>query len=206
MTGFFERDLTGFRFAETMHGDTIQRVAYRELGDASRWAELVWINDLVHPYITDDAELASDRVLLSGGTLIVPAAKAFLGASIDPALVFDTDCVLRKGFLEADESGDFQVVAGRDNLKQQLTHRIMTDKGALMFHPEYGCSIRRILGVVNGPTAALLGAEYVKSAMLSDQRVSDVSRTAAEVVGDVINISAEVRTISGRSVDLQATI
>lgn len=202
----FDRDLTGYRYAEILHGDSIQRLAYRELGDASRWQELVWINDLLPPYITSEPAQASKRVLLAGGVIVVPAARAIVGAQTDPDKVFDIDCRLRKGLLEADESGDIQIISGRENLKQQLVHRVETDKGALLFHPEYGCSIRRILGVINGPTAAILGAQYVKSALLSDFRVSEVTKSAAEVVGDVTRIEAEITPISGRSVDIEASV
>jgi phage baseplate assembly protein W len=202
----FERDLPGYRYAETHHGDTIQRVAYRELGDANRWPELVWINDLLPPYITDDPQRASDRVMLSGAPIIIPAARAMFSADVDPYKVFDTDCLLRSGLLEAAEDGDFSIISGRENLKQQLIHRIITDKGALLFHPEYGCSVRRLLGVVNGPTAALLAAEYVKAALLSDDRVMQVNRAVARVEGDQIAVDAEIQPISGRQVDLQVSI
>lgn len=200
----FDRELTGYRYASTNHGDTIQQIAFRELGDASRWAELVWINDLLPPYITDDPDKASGRVLLSGKQIVVPAVTApSVAAEIDPYKVFETDCRLRSGLLESDGAGDFQIVEGRENLRQQLTHRIVTDKGALIYHPAYGCDVRRLIGVVNGPTAALLGEQYVTAALLSDFRVAEVTRSSAEVSGDRIAIDAEVRPISGRPVDIQ---
>lgn len=198
----FDRALTGYRYAEILHGDTLQRIAFRELGDATRWAELAWINDLIPPYITDDPIQASARVLLSGGALVVPGTKEIASAEIDPYRVFEADCLVNKGLLEADDAGDFAVVGGRENLKQQLEHRIATDKGALLYHPEYGCSVRRLLGVVNGPTAALLGREYVRSALLSDFRVAEVTRSVAEVNGDRLSVDAEVQPISGRPVDI----
>ena len=201
----FDRELGGFRYAELQHGDTLQKVAYRELGDARRWAELAWINNLIPPYVTDYPEFASDRVLLTGSLIVIPAARAVAGASIDPDRVFDTDCRLRQGLLHSDDSGDFELVAGRENLKQQINHRVITDKGALPFHPQYGCSIRRLLGVVNGPTAAILAAEYVKSALESDDRVSAVTRSEATVTGDVIDVGAEIEPITGRPVDVQVS-
>lgn len=202
----FDRDLPGYRYAELQHGDTIQKVAYRELGEAGRWPELVWINNLVPPFITDDPTFSSSRVLLTGSLIVIPAAAAIVGASIDPDTVFDIDCRLRNGLLEDDGAGDFDLARGRENLKQQLIHRIITDKGELMFHPEYGCSIRRLLGVVNGPTAALLAAEYVKSALQSDNRVSSVNRAVARVDGDQIAVDAEIEPISGRQIDIQVSV
>lgn len=200
----FDRELVGFRYVEIDHGDTLQKIAFRELGDAARWAELAWINDLVPPYITDDPELASDRVLLSGASLVVPgAARPTVSANIDPYKVFEADCELRKGLLEPDENGDFATVSGRANLKQQLIHRIITDKSALMYHPEYGCEVRRLLGVVNGPTAAILGRQYVKTALESDFRVAEVTLAEAAVEGDRMLVDAEIRPISGRPIDFK---
>ena len=202
----FDRDLPGYRYVALLHGDTLQQVAYRELGDARRWPELAWINDLVPPYITDNPEFAGPRVLLTGNTIIVPAAAALASADTDPETVFDTDCRLRNRLLHADETGDLELVSGRENLKQQIIHRIITDKGELIFHPDYGCSIRRLLGVVNGPTAALLAADYVKAALLSDDRVSEVTRAVATVQGDQIAVDCEIEPISGRPVDIQVSM
>lgn len=202
----FDRDLAGYRYVEIEHGDTLQKVAFRELGDAARWNELIWINNLVPPYITDDVDLASNRVLLSGGLILVPSGRPVAGTTVDPNRVFDSDCRLRAGLLDSDEGGDLFVVSGMENLKQQLAHRIMTDRGQLMFHPEYGCDIRRILGVVNGVTASLLAANYAKAALMADDRVAEVVQTDAEIVGELTNLKAEIRPISGRAIDIQTVI
>ena len=202
----FDRELPGFRYVELQHGDTLRRVAYRELGDDRRWAELAWINNLVPPYITDDPDFANDRVLLTGALIAVPAAKPMASAVNDPDSVFGVDCHLQKGLLEDDGAGDFMIVSGRANLKQQLEHRIITDKGELPGHPDYGCSIRRLLGVVNGPTAAILAARYVASTLKSDDRVATVERSVAEVSGDQIAVEAVIEPISGRQVDIQVNL
>lgn len=202
----FDRDLPGYRFVEIRHGDTLQTVAFRELGDARRWTELAWINDLVPPYITADQDLSGPRVRMPGALIAVPAAMPMAGAAEDPEAVFDTDCRLRRGLLHADESGDFELVAGRENLKQALIHRVVTDNGELIYHPQYGCGVRRLLGVVNRPTGALLAAEYVKSAVLSDDRISVVTRATATVEGDATAVNIQAEPISGRAVDFEVSL
>jgi phage baseplate assembly protein W len=199
----FERQSPSFRLAETRHGDTLQAVSYRELGDANRWPELVWLNNLSHPYITDDDRLAAPGVLLSGAMIRVPAPAGWaVNGESERGQVYERDCVLRGKLLDVDDGGDLAVVRGADNLRQQLGHRVATPRGQLIRHEEYGCLLYRLLGRVNGPTAAKLGAEYVKSCIESDYRVARVEDAVADVLGDSVKISARAIAIEGGVVDV----
>jgi hypothetical protein len=62
----------------------------------------------------------------------------------------------------------------------------------------------RILGLKNGPLAATLGAEYVKSTLLADYRVSNVSTAAAEAMGDSVKITAIAEALAGGAVQIRA--
>lgn len=198
----FEKKLSGFRHISIQHGDTLQVIAERELGDASLWYELVEINNLVYPYITDNIAEAGPRVFLSGATLVIPATVTTISANVDPDLVFGTDCALKGGLLFDDGNGDISVVSGRANLRQALGNRIVTEKRDLLYHPRYGCLVRRLLGAVNGPTASLLAAQYLKSALKEESRIDTVNKVTAAVLGDRIEVDAEVTPISGRAIDL----
>ena len=199
----FERALPNFRIVETHRGDTLQTVADREMGDANRWPELVWINALVAPYITDDPARAATGVLLSGAFLKVPAPGGWVGTgSSERGQVYERDCAMVGKQLQASDTGDFMVVAGADNLRQQLGNRVATPRGQLMRHPEYGCLIYRLLGKVNGPTAGRLGADYVKSTLAADYRVRSVDYSVATVSGDTIQITARATAIEGGVVDI----
>lgn len=205
MASVFDKPLTGFRFVEILFGDTLQKIAARELGDAKRWPDLIAYNNLKPPYVTDDPTLVKPGVLLSGSQLLVPAPTATISAATDPDLVFETDIDLTGGFLHAD-NGDLAVLSGRENLKQALKHRIDTERGELIFHSEYGSLIRRLIGAVNGPTAGLLASEYAKSAMLADPRVSSVTEAVSEVTSDQIVLGIEVQAISGKPVQIETTL
>lgn len=199
------RTVNGFRFAEIQHGDTLQRIAARELGDASRWPELVGLNDLVAPFVTDDPAAVRVGVILSGQFIRVPASTAVVSAEAAPEEVFGRDLFLNKGRLDV-VAGDFAVVGGSANLRQALMHRIVTDRGELMFHREYGSQLRRLLGAVSGPAAGLLAAQYAKAAVVADPRVDAVSKSVATVSGDVMRVDVEVLPVSGKAVDLSATV
>lgn len=198
----FERQLPSYRLAEIHHGDDLQAIAAREMGDANRWPELVWLNALTHPYITTDERRAGPGVLLVGSFIKVPAPAGVWTDDAERGQVYERDCAMANRMLGVDAGGDLAVVAGADNLRQQLQHRLDTPRGQARRHPEYGNMAPRLKGRVNGPTAGLLAAEYVKSALLADYRVSRVDHSTAQVQGDAILVTARAVPIEGGVVDL----
>ena len=204
----FDRPLIGYRLVDTLYGDTLQRVAARELGNADRWPDLANINNLLPPYITDDASIASSRVLLSGSTIVVPAQSKISEASdsTDPDEIYQLDMGLIDGDMSADEGGDFLIFNGRENLKQALIHRVDVERGELLWHPEYGSLHRALIGTVNGPTAGTLAAKYVEATLKADPRVQEVTSVEATVQGDQINVIADVVPIVGRSMKIEVGI
>lgn len=206
MSSLVDRPIQGFRFVETHYGDTLQQVAARELGDASRWPEIVSYNKLVPPFITDDPVLAVEGVVLTGELIMVPAPVPVSDASTNPNATFLSDVKLQNGLVEADAAGDLLLCEGLPNLRQALIHRVRTTRGELMYHPWYGSLLKRLLGTVNGPTANILAAQYARSAVETDPRVQEVTRATAEVIGDVINVGVEAQAISGRTVAFNEAI
>lgn len=200
----FDRPLYGFRFVEIRHGDTLQVIAARELGDAGRWHEMIQINSLVPPYVTDDEARVKPGVLLSGSLILVPAPVPVSTSTSDPDQVFERDIRLMNGEL-ATENGDFAVAAGRENLRQALKHRVETARGELMYHISYGSNVRRLIGAVNGPTASLLASQYARAAVRADPRIKRIMRATAEVVGDVINVTVEAEPVAGRPVQIEGS-
>lgn len=194
--------MPSFRLAETHAGDTLQRVAAREMGDANRWPELVWLNKLVAPYLTDTESEASDTVLLTGSLIRVPAPTGIMTDETDRAQVYERDCLMVNRRLTDDGNGDIAVVSGVKNLTQQIKHRIITPRGQATRHPEYGCLVWLLQGSVTGPTASLLGAQYVKAAVEADYRISSVTSSTAEVTGDATRITAIAEAIAGGTVDV----
>ena len=199
----FSKEMPNYRIAATEHGDTVKLIAARELGDANRWPELVWLNALVWPYITDDEARAGTGVLLSGQFIKIPAPAGVLSDRAETGQVFERDCKMTDRMLDDNGAGDFQVVSGSSNLVQQLQHRIITPRGQAMRHPAYGSLLYRVIGRVNGPAASLLAAEYTKSAVLSDYRIRSVESSDAKVTGDRVEVTARATTIAGGVVDLQ---
>lgn len=198
----FEKPLPAYRLVQTNWGDDLPSIAAREMGDANRWPELVWLNSLVHPYVTTDERLVAPGVLLAGAFIKVPSPTGVWTDAAERGQVYERDCRMVGRRLVDDGSGDLAVLAGADNIRQQLEHRINTPRGQARRHPEYGCLIWRLVGKVNGPTAGLMGAEYVKSALRADYRVASVDYSRAEVIGDTVRVHARAVAIEGGVVDI----
>lgn len=190
------------RYAKVHHGDDMRRISLREMGDASRWVDLVILNGLRPPYIAEEPELG---VLTYGDAIMVPVADSAMPADLDAEALFGTDLIVRGKRLDV-ENGDFAIVSGIANLKQALTHHIIVQKGELGFHPEFGSHVRSIIGQGNGPSAGGLAAFYVKSALLEDQRIQEVPTCEAQVEGDHILVRAVAVPISGEPVELRVNV
>lgn len=197
----FERKMPSVRLAITHHGDDLQAIAAREMGDANRWYELVWINGLKHPYITSDPRVVGDGVLLAGDFIRVPAPRGVQAVASEQAQVFERDCAMSGRMLQA-EDGDLLVVAGAKNLKQQLEHRITTPRGQMRRHHEYGCMAPKLKGSANTAVANALAAQYVKSALLADYRVSSVPSVSSALSGDSVRVTARAEPVIGGAVDV----
>lgn len=194
------RPVGGYRLVETEFGDTLQALALREMGDASRWPELIALNNLRPPYLS--ALPGIDGVLQYGQTLRVPAAQTVVSAEASPEQVFGVDIALTGQGELTTEAGDLVLVAGVDNLSAALRHRLDTDAGELMFHPEYGSRVRRLIGQVNGPTTGILAASYASDAVAADPRVDRVVSQSATVSGDVVSVTVSAEPVTGRVVTI----
>jgi phage baseplate assembly protein W len=203
MAGQF--NLSGYRQVTVLQTDTLQRIALRELGDAERWPDIAQFNDLHPPYISTDSSYASDaQVVAPGATILVPTAASQVNATASTD-VLGADLRLVNGELVID-GGDLAVVSGMDNLSQALKVRIGIDKEELVFHPEFGSWIRKLIGTGAGPTTAQLAALYVRSALIEDDRVQQVTSVTTVVNGDKFNVTAKVQIVSGQTVSLSMVV
>lgn len=193
----FERAMPAFRYADTFFNDDLRHIALRELGDASRWAEIALLNGLKPPYLVSDPALVTDGVILCGKTILVPASQSSAGITADPDAVFGIDLLLVDGRVQFD-NGDLAVTSGSKNLIQSIKHRLATHTQDLIFHPNYGNLTYKILGKNNGTISGQLAAFYTKSALLNDTRIDRVLNVTVEIVKDAILVDAVVVAISGQ--------
>lgn len=196
----FEREAPNVRLAETRRGDTLRRIALRELGTAEQWIELALVNALRPPYIVDEELDRADGVLVAGDAIKIPAASSSVSADANPDEVFGRDVLLLRGQLQID-AGDLAVHGGLDNFLQALRNRLTVKKRELGYHPTYGNFADWLRGRGNGPAITNLAAFYMKSALLEEPRVAEVSRCIVTVDGDVLRIDADVVPVAGRVIN-----
>ncbi|MGR9106751.1 MAG: hypothetical protein ACU843_07445 [Gammaproteobacteria bacterium] len=196
----FLREVSGVRLVETRWDDTLQKIALRELGSAENWVEIANINGLSHPYIVNKPEDAAPGVAVAGDLLKVPSATNFVTIDTDPEALFGRDVLLNNGKVEVNDN-DIDVAAGVVNLRQAIKTRIKVSKRELLFHPEYGCWVSTLIGKGAGPSTNQLAGFYVRSALLEDDRISEVVSTTSTVAGDTVSIESEVRPIQGKTID-----
>lgn len=192
--------LAGIRNAETRRGDTLQRIAARELGDASRWPDLASLNELRPPWITDDPALESQYVLLAGKPILIPAPppEASGVSPTDDDAIFGTDILTDRGRLQGGPTGDFALVRGAPNLTQASENRLATPGGSLIWHPDYGNRQHELIGNRNDPVANELAALFLARCLRQDPRISRVEKNIAVVIGDAIESSAWAIAVDGR--------
>lgn len=193
----FEKVVPGTRLAATRRGDTLWSVALRELGDAQRWHELIWINGLKPPYLTDDPNSVTAHVQLTGTSLRIPDAAPAL--TVTATEVFGIDLDLTKGHLHLLD-GDLKTLAGVPNLVQALRHAINTEIGEVRFHPDYGCGVHRLLGAQATPDTLQLARALVYRAVGADARIDQVLSATADLSGDSLTVDLSAMTVTGETI------
>ena len=176
-------------------GDTLEIIASRVLGDASRWRELADINGLGWPYL--DFSGADGR---PGPWTVRPGIKV-LGA-LD---VLRTPLPIYGGIPPRDpigtdvpSSGELrQLVGGSANLANALMRRLRTPRGYLPHHPNYGSDLHKYLGKALNISVVLAVRTEIARCLRQDPRVLGITKITADVRGDAIIYDSVVRCPMG---------
>lgn len=193
-----------------VYGDTPQNIAEKEIGDVSKWVDLVKANNLVYPYIVDtpkDKQQNIAHLVTLGDTIIIPV-ETTLG-DIDPDSLSKLDqsevsnIVLGKDIsatnfpafynkygaddetlqLTGNGKGDLASVSGYQNIKQVLILHLLTPKGSLPLHPDYGSGLQSLFSKNIEVNRVTIDAEISKC-ILSDSRVANCVTTDSYYTGD----------------------
>lgn len=192
--------IQGFRQAQTYVGDTIERIALRELGDASQWYTLVWLNGLREPWITNNADEQSTTVLLAGQDKIrVPSGAVASSAIADQTDIFGTDIAMSGGQIQFGISGDLATVSGADNLLQALDNRMQSALGDLVYHPAYGNGLPVMIGKGGTTESAELCGVFVGRCISGDARIDSVQSITVTLSGGTAAVTGAFVAKGGKA-------
>lgn len=202
----------------------MQSIAQKLYGDMSKWRMLVNLNHLEYPYLVEAPEQKlnnPEHLLTWGDELLLPNNENDLQRAsenkiiesdtphyqpsyydnilgMDLYLDISTDVPLSEqlGVLEAD-GHTFKRVTGVENLKQSLILRILTRRGTLLLHPNYGSQLPKMLGKPMNAARLADAANELERVITTDTRVDQVKVTKTLLTYDQIFLDALVAPIGG---------
>jgi len=80
-----------------------------------------------------------------------------------------------KGDFVQTPTGDLDVIAGLDNVKESLFRRLVTTPGSLIHRPEYGVGLKKFQGAANSLDNQRTLASLIKQQFEEDPRVEEVT-------------------------------
>jgi hypothetical protein len=186
------------------YGDTIERLAYREMGDVANWHQIVILNNIDPPYFSE-TPIAGKNTLKSGDKILIP----FKGT------VPDINSILKKGSSKISESlsvfernlgvdlqltsdndlsvnqsaQDLDLFAGLNNIAQALRIKLGLERDDLMYHPEIGVDMQ--VGQKTIYTAEEI-IDQIESCLLQDQRLQSVDSIQIERDSSTVKLFLKV--------------
>jgi hypothetical protein len=192
------------------HGDTIQSLAAKHLGNARRWLDLAIINDLRAPYITDQAHVPN--TLRIGDKIVVPArapkgspdtittgapgtgeSQAAKNLGRDFLMIPVDGNLLGWQIDKAGGSVDVLQVEGIDNFAQAIEMRFRTEQGHNILYPAIG--LPRAVGTSPNRQETIDLRYQARAQMLADKRVERVASLDFTLEDDRLVLEADLQPV-----------
>lgn len=91
-------------------------------------------------------------------------------------------------YIPSDGYGDYASVSGLDNIAQAVNDRLMTEKGDLPLHPEYGTNLALLVGTAHMPYTDKLAEIEIYDALAYEDRIRDVQIVNLDIEGTSIKV------------------
>lgn len=205
-------------------GEDLRVIAQKLYNDIDQWQTLAKLNHLKYPYIVSSPEEQlkdPDHLLTWGQSLLLPNSNDIDTANsnlieesntahyknyyydtslgMDLKLNISTDSLLTEqlGVLQSDDTGyTFERVSGLANLQQSLILRILTRRGTLLMHPNYGSRLVDMLGQPMNDKLLSEAAVELRRTITTDSRVADCKITKSQLTYNEIFLNATVTPIN----------
>lgn len=97
--------------------------------------------------------------------------------------VYGRDIAFKADYVPS-PTGDLEMIAGLENVKEALLRRLVTSPGSLIHRPNYGVGIKSFQGRLNSLAAQRELAARIVSQYLEDTRVEAVTNVGVVVEND----------------------
>lgn len=197
-------------------GEDIRDVAFRLLGDPSRWRVLVTLNRLRSPFIS---VIGGPGVLMPGDSILFPqsgtAQNSVVGTNNptpngspdDPVTqAYGRDLRLVSTQVGGSEltdivlgqDGDLAAIAGVPNVEQAISLKFVTERGELAAHPTFGAKA----SIGRKSTSHSLNELRINTinTLMSDTRVTDVDKLQFVAIGDTVAADVSVVLTDARDI------
>ncbi|ABW35071.1 GPW/gp25 family protein (plasmid) [Deinococcus geothermalis DSM 11300] len=174
-------------------GENIVTLAGRLTGNPLQWQEIVRLNKLRAPYLSDEPRAGT---LSPGDAVLYPAPTAPPtppDVNLLAAQTYKRDFRAEDGDLVL-SGGHLTTEVGLANLRTALQRRLKTPLGRHPFHPGYGSLLYTHVGRVADPAHLRLVCVDARRALLRDPRVQDVTVTASWE-GELLTVAYTVTPI-----------
>lgn len=198
-------------------GETLEDVALRTLGDATRWYEIAMVNGLKYPYI-DTVTDKSLGVIAAGSKIYIPSNKlitnnkilrtrnSYLSNKLTPLERFlGVDIKLTPEFdIKVSNNNDVALAYGVENAAQALNINLSLEKNSLKWHPYKGINLEAGTKSMSRCYDIL---ESIKISILSDPRFDNVSNVSLFKDGNLLYLNMWVSVAAvGKEIPLQTSL
>lgn len=194
-------------------GTTLERLALNELGDARRWVEIIELNNLKPPYISNDNTLQNDSVKKPGDKILLPQpiSNGFATTPINrETFVLQGLSELEKNLgvdlklstnydLQLSNSNDLVLIKGIDNAIQSILLKLVLEKQEILDHPSIGVGLN--IGS-KAPSLIEVQTEIIR-ALSQDPRFERIDGLSITQENSVFRLQFEVKV---KNVDIPVPV
>lgn len=185
-------------------GMSLERLAQQELGDSTRWGEIVEVNNLKPPYLwLGDISMQPENTIKPADNVLIPVPvlngfsqipngklnKLTTGMS---TLEKSLGCDLKVGSdfdLQLTSSGDLEITAGAPNMAQAVVLKLSYEPGELLLYPQLGAGI---LPGRKQPTVTDI-RDGIINTLLQDNRVQRVENLSLKQAESSLIVSFDLK-------------
>ena len=106
---------------------------------------------------------------------------------------YGRDMRLFEDDIRGDSSGDAEQIKFQKNVLDALRHRLLTDRGELLRHPNYGSRLSNLMGLNITPTNIELARLYVVECINQDPRVDKI--VSVDITPDYANRALQIDVV-----------